>query len=79
MNDEFVWEPVREECKEGDQHRCPERLQCLNADDSNALFGHAVTMVTKFEDRWYAENGEYATVVRFCPFCGGRLHGEAAE
>lgn len=38
------------------------------------LYGHAVTDITRFLDGlWYAENGEYATRVDYCPFCGLKL------
>lgn len=41
--------------------------------------GHAVTSVFSHADYpgvWWAGNGEYATAVSFCPFCGVNLEAE---
>jgi hypothetical protein len=48
-----------------------ERAQAAEANE--ALWGHAITRIEFAEGRWWAHNAEYATLVRFCPWCGANL------
>lgn len=56
-------------------HRCKER----SAAPSHA-HGHALEQVARHDGRWFAVSplGEYATQIRFCPWCGEALD-ELAE
>ncbi len=36
----------------------------------DGYYGHAICNIAKFWGNWIAENGEYATKIRYCPFCG---------
>lgn len=52
--------PTRNE----DGHHCKEKI-------AHAAFGPAVGECFEDENgRFWATNGEYASVVRYCPFCG---------
>ena len=37
-----------------------------------------VDIVLGSDGHWWADNGEYATPVRFCPWCGIRLDASAS-
>lgn len=58
-------------------HNCNEMQECLKIEElSNYYNGHSVNLVVKNNsDQWVAtqDHQEYATVIRFCPFCGMRL------
>jgi len=43
--------------------------------DKEYLYGEAVTEISYYEEDkvWLASNDEYATVIKYCPFCGVRL------
>lgn len=65
-------------------HLCEggERLQretrgVQDAETPEALWGHAVTHVGYAAGRWWAHNGEYASIIRFCPWCGADLEAAA--
>jgi hypothetical protein len=70
-----------------DRHDCPKRKEHLGAghgpgwDDEGApserLWGDAVVRIERVGGRWWAHNGEYATEVSFCPWCGVRLDGKS--
>lgn len=67
-------------------HRCAagERLReatraARERDAVEALYGAAITHVERAGARWWAHNGEYSTMVRFCPWCGVDLLAETPE
>lgn len=52
------------------RHICdarPEPRSCA------ALDGEAVTLIAHEAGRWWAQNSEYRTEIRHCPFCGWEL------
>lgn len=63
-----TWPPRRDDADR--QHTCQ---PWPDAEADSRLSGHAITAIIQAAGRWYAENGEYATAIRFCPFCGGTL------
>jgi hypothetical protein len=40
------------------------------------IYGPAVTGIDFWNGQWWATNGEYATAISYCPFCGQKLHRE---
>lgn len=36
-------------------------------------YGQAITRIIKVDGHWLADNDEYSTEIRFCPFCGKKL------
>lgn len=68
------------------RHRCPHRDAVHNAADGRVApaprhWGAAITEILQSDGSWWAVSGdpaEYATPVRFCPFCGADLQSEAA-
>lgn len=49
-------------------HHCPQKLTAREA------HGPAVTDIDRDEQgRWWASNGEYATRIPYCPWCGELL------
>lgn len=63
------------------QHWCDERDEVTSA-EGPYWFGNAITKIEysiKYKT-WYANaNNEYATVIRYCPFCGQDLWTERPE
>lgn len=43
--------------------------------DKDYFYGEAITEIIYHEEDkvWLASNDEYATVIRYCPFCGSLL------
>ena len=37
------------------------------------IYGPAITSIMFWDGQWWAGNGEYATAISFCPFCGVKL------
>lgn len=55
------------------KHKCSANLEALPA--RNGRWGQAVTKIVRDEEgTWWADNEEYSTTIRFCPFCGVDLH-----
>lgn len=58
-------------------HRCEAGKRLRDAtraaqdrDAPEALYGYAVTHIERVGGQWWAHNGEYSSMVRFCPWCG---------
>jgi hypothetical protein len=50
-------------------HDCKEKIV-----HERLAYGHAITDVTwTKDDGWCAENGEYCSKIRYCPWCGAKL------
>jgi hypothetical protein len=64
-------------CEAGDRLR-RETNDEQAVDAKEALWGHAVTRVEFAAGGWWAHNEEYASVVRFCPWCGVDLQAETS-
>ena len=64
---------------EGELHRCAEQRACEEIRESLEPrfheFGWAITDIIRPNGCpvWLAENGEYSTVIAYCPFCGAKL------
>jgi hypothetical protein len=70
----------------GSRHQCLERgrhagLAERAAEDTPTehLYGAAIVRVEHAAGKWWAHNGEYATEVSFCPWCGLRLAPRAHD
>ena len=50
-------------------HECEVNISRLPDD----LHGPAVTEIYFWSQNWWATNGEYATPISYCPFCGEKL------
>jgi hypothetical protein len=42
----------------------------LNGSKDHITCGEAITSVIRVNGKWFAYNDEYATEIRYCPFCG---------
>lgn len=59
-------------------HECPEFDRCWDGITAGLIGGYGEAIGDKLYFRehggfWVADNGEYASVIRFCPFCGIEL------
>lgn len=54
------------------KHRCKQDLP-------TGLYGSAITDCYEKERQFWVENGEYASQVNFCPFCGERAPSPATS
>ncbi len=58
------------------KHRCKKRYNALNSRDLRDGFwkwGGAIEETMRWlpkAKRWRIDNGEYATAIAFCPYCG---------
>jgi hypothetical protein len=59
-------------CEERDRHRGL-AVRISDTDPPEELYGAAITRIEQLRGRWWAHNGEYATEITFCPFCGAQL------
>ena len=62
---------------ENNRHICDDRDRLRDqskGEEVEEYYGEAVVEVLRLPDgRWIAENGEFASFIRFCPFCGKKL------
>lgn len=58
-------------CTRTRDHQCPERAS-FNPEGG---YGKAIESITFVQGTWWAhsENGEYASEIGFCPWCGVKL------
>lgn len=60
----------------GASHQCPEYGPIhagIPLEDNHTLWGGAISNRMRYEAnsrRWWIDNGEYASPIRFCPWCG---------
>lgn len=55
------------------RHVCPEFLAVNKSEYDFYLWGGAITESMEYHEdvqAWRIDNGEYASAVRFCPYCG---------
>lgn len=61
------------------EHRCEEMEMAVRHSSvlyvgRTRMFGPSIFKIEKVRgNAWVAHNGEYATFVKFCPFCGEKL------
>lgn len=60
------------------QHVCSPAVSRPVPTDYDA-HGPAIQSIDYWAGRWWAYNGEYATPIAFCPFCGSRLPIDGRE
>lgn len=58
--------------KELEEHKC-EVLKVELVEPKWVLYGPAIYKIIKTKHGWVAHNGEYGTIIYFCPFCGQKL------
>lgn len=61
------------------RHECPQYAPTndgIPAEDNHNLYGGAISNRMRHDangGRWWIDNGEYASPIRFCPWCGVEL------
>jgi hypothetical protein len=72
------WKVFDTEEKIEDEHRCGSRPRLWVEDEIKDItrYGSAIGSIIKVEGHWLADNGEYASEINYCPFCGLNLKGE---
>ena len=60
------------------KHECERKWVTQFHDDDKLeegapAYGPAVSSIIRVDDKWYAYNDEYATEIKYCPFCGQEL------
>jgi len=62
-----------------EQHTCrqmttrPMVMERMEEEAQIQCYGPVIYNIVKTSGGWLAHNGEYASVISFCPFCGQRL------
>lgn len=69
------WDKFAKPDKIEDEHKCFGRPKVWVEREITDIvrFGSAIGGIIKVQGHWLADNGEYATAINYCPFCGIKL------